>query len=224
MKTVLSTKKLSTAQQELLLNAGIGLVEYNALDIELVPIDLSENIKNGIFTSKNAVRAMLNLNIAYSSDDFKIQNTFCVGEKTKLFLETNGQKVLETAETAADLAKIISKKYKNEQFSFFCGNLRRDELPLILKNNSVRLKEYIVYRTHLNSKIFNRIFDGILFFSPSGVQSYVRTNRIGDSVVFCIGNTTASEAKKYTQTVCVANKATIENVIVQVVKYFKKNG
>lgn len=213
--SILSTKKLSTTQKELLLNSGIGFVEYNAIEIELLDVDFNQNIENAIFTSKNAVKALQNL-------EFEIQNCFCVGDNTKKLLEGNGLKVTEIAQNASDLGEIISKNYKNEQFFFFCGNLRRDELPSILKENNVKLDEIVVYRTHKKSKKFDRTFNGILFFSPSAVQSYVSNNIIDNSMVFCIGNTTASEAKKYTNNIIVANKPTVENVIVQAVKYFDK--
>ncbi len=213
--TILSTKKLSTAQRELLLNAGIGFVEYNAIEIEFVDVHFNREIKNAIFTSKNAVKS-----IQYSA--FSIQNCFCVGENTRKLLEENGQKVVEIAQNASELGKIITNNYSNEQFYFFCGNLRRDELPSILKNNNIQLQEVEVYKTLIKSKKFDRSFDGILFFSPSGIQSYIADNTIGESVAFCIGNTTASEAKKYTDDIIVANKPTVENVIVQAVKYFDK--
>lgn len=211
--TILSTKKLSVSQKELLLNAGLGFVEYNAIKIEFLEADIKTEIQNAIFTSKNAVKVVLN-------SKCKIQNCFCVGENTKKLLEENGQNVVETAQNASDLAEIIIKNYKSEAFLFFCGNLRRDELPDILKNNNVDLKEQIVYKTYTSIKEFSRFFEGILFFSPSGVQSYISRNSISkDTVVFCIGNTTALEAKKYTDAIIVANKPTVENVIVQAVKH-----
>ncbi|MFD2563655.1 DUF559 domain-containing protein [Aquimarina rubra] len=222
--TVLSTKKLSTAQKELLLNSGIGFVEYNAIEIELLPVNFSQNIQNAIFTSKNAVRAVFNENskslpLLWERAGVR---ACCVGENTKKLLEENGLKVVETAQNASDLGEIISKNYKNEQFFFFCGNLRRDELPSILKENNIQFEEVIVYKTHQKPKKFDRTFDGIFFFSPSGIYSYTSDNIIGESVAFCIGNTTASEAKKYTNNIIVANKPTVENVIVQAVKYFDK--
>ncbi|WP_378180449.1 uroporphyrinogen-III synthase [Aquimarina sp. SS2-1] len=213
--SILSTKKLSTTQKELLLHSGIGFVDYNAIDIELLPIHFGQNIENAIFTSKNAAKAIQN-------SEFRIQNSFCVGENTKKLLEENGLKVIETAQNASDLGKIILKNYKNEQFFFFCGNIRRDELPSILKENNVQFKEVVVYKTHQKPKKFDRTFNGIFFFSPSGVQSYISDNIIGESIAFCIGNTTASEAKKHTNNIIVANKPTVENVIVQAVKYFDK--
>ncbi len=213
--TILSAKKLTTSQKELLLNARIGFVEYDPIRIEFLEVEVENEIQNAIFTSKNAVKAIQNAEI-------NIQNCFCVGSTTKKILEENGHNVIETAQNATELAEIIVKKYKKESFLFFCGNLRRNELPEYLNQNNVNLNEQIVYKTHQTSIKFNRSFDGILFFSPSGIQSYVLENNIAESVVFCIGNTTASEAKKYTNEIIIANKPTVENVIVQAVKYFNK--
>ncbi len=214
--TILSTKKLSAAQKELLLNTGLGFVEYEAITIELLEITIKHTIQNAIFTSKNAVKAIKNYGMI-------ISNCFCVGDTTKKLLEENGLNVVETAQNASDLAKIIIKKYKNDSFLFVCGNLRRDELPDLLKQNKIEVKEQIVYKTHLKSNKFNRMFDGILFFSPSAIQSYVSENKIEESILFCIGNTTASEARKHTDNIIVANQPTVENVIVQAVKHLTKD-
>jgi len=213
--TILSTKIVSEAQKELLLNAGLGYVEYNAIEVELLDFRYNNKVKNVIFTSKNAVNAIQGLGI-------NIENCFCVGEKTKRILEGNGYNVVETSQNATELANSIVKKHKNDQFLFLCGNRRRDELPMILKKHGIQLQEHIVYNTHFNKKRFQRPFDGILFFSPSAIQSYMTSNALDNSIAFCIGNTTASEAKKYTSNIIVANKPTIENVIVQAVKYFDK--
>ncbi len=212
--SILSTKKLSTSQKELLLSSGIGFVVYDAIKIELLKVDKLPDVQNAIFTSKNAVKSVL-------SSGTNISNCFCVGDNTKKLLEENGQKVIENAQNASNLAKIIAKKHKDESFLFFCGNLRRNELPDLLKERKIALKEQIVYKTHPNSKKFDRSFEGILFFSPSGVQSFVSENDMDSSIAFCIGKTTASEAKKYTDNIIIANKPTVENVIVQAVKYFK---
>ncbi len=203
------------AQKELVLNAGLGFVEYDAIAIEYSKTSIESNIPNVIFTSKNAVRAIEKFGT-------NISKCFCVGESTKQILIKNGQNVVEMAQNASDLAKIIVKKYKKESFLFFCGNLRRDELPNLLQQHDIHLQEQIVYKTSINPRKFERVFNGILFFSPSGVRSYVLKNTIEEpTVVFCIGTTTASEAKKYTTNVIIANKPTVENVIVQAVKYFR---
>jgi uroporphyrinogen-III synthase len=215
MATVLSTKKLSLSQKQLLLNAGIGLVEYDAIQIEFIDFKTDTRaFKNAVITSKNSAKAIL-------KQDLKIGNCFCVGEKTAAFLKENNFNIAEIADYGVNLAQIIVGKYPNENFTFFCGNERRDELPAILKKNNVNFEEIEVYKTSLKPKQFEREFEGILFFSPSGVKSFVSKNKLDKSIAFCIGSTTASEAKKHTNNIVTANKPSIENVIVQAVKYFK---
>ncbi|HAV55223.1 MAG TPA: uroporphyrinogen-III synthase, partial [Aequorivita sp.] len=93
-----------------------------------------------------------------------------------------------------------------------------------LKENHIAFEEIEVYKTTLNPKKFERQFDAILFFSPSGVRSYCeeRSNLINDEPTFvCIGTTTASEAKKYSENVVIANATTVESVIAKTVKKLK---
>lgn len=216
MPTVLSTKKLSPSQKNLLLNKGISLVEYDAIKIEFLEFENPIAIKNVIITSRNAAKAIL-------KKDIRIERCFCVGEKTSEFLSEKGMRVSETANYGADLAKIIAEKHSGEEFIFFCGDKRREELPSILKGMNISLKEIEVYRSRLNEKNFPQEFDGILFFSPYGIKSFVSKNSLNNSTVFCIGTTTASEAGKHTQNIIIATKPSVENVIVQVVKKLSRN-
>ena len=213
MKSILSTKKLINSQKQLFLNSGLSLVEYNAIVTETTNFKLpTEKIENAIFTSKNAVNAVL--------EKVQLKNCFCVGEKTGELLSDNGFHIQEIADYGKDLAEIITKKYGAEEFTFFCGNKRRDELPGILQKGNVHFTEIEVYKTSLNPQFFPQEFEGILFFSPSAVQSFTAKNQLKGTTAFCIGNTTAAEAQKHTNNIIIATKPTIENVIVQVVKYF----
>lgn len=214
MPTVLSTKKLTETQKELLLNSGIGLVEYDAITIKPVDFGVEENVENAIITSQNAVKALVDKKV-------QIKNCFCVGEKTKQLLEANGYNVKLMADYGKELAEIILQEFADESFTFFCGNLRRDEIPEMLKENKIKCTEVEVYETALKPKIFERKFDGVLFFSPSGIQSFVMQNDLKNTTVFCVGTTTAGDAEKYTNKIIIASKPTIENVIVQVVKHLK---
>lgn len=215
MPTVLSTKILEPHQKQLLLNADISLVEYNAIKIEFIDFNPGKKrIKNAIITSKNAAKAIIRKNLI-------IENCFCVGEKTASFLKKYKYTISEIADYGIALAAIITKKYPDEKFSFFCGDKRREELPYILKENSIDLEEIQVYKTLLNPKEFQQEFDGVMFFSPSGVKSFFSKNEIKNSTAFCIGTTTASEAKKFTDTIIIATKPSMENVIVQVVKKYR---
>ena len=215
MKTVLSTKILTPSQKELFLNSGLGLVEYDALKIEPLDVKIPFNYTNYIFTSKNAVKVFLNQSEGLDKSKFR---AYCVGEKTKALLEENGIKVVEMAQNASELAEILVKNDQNEFFLFLCGNKRRDEFPETLTKNNVQYKELEVYRTNPNPKRFQRDFDGILFFSPSGIRSYLLENTVGNSTLFCIGNTTAAETQKHSKNIIIANKPTVENVLVQAIK------
>ena len=216
--TVLSTKKLSVNQRELLLNRGIGLVERDFISIVPLPFEISVLPENIIYTSKNAVKAILEHPL---KKDLQQKKIFCVGEKTAEFLKENNFTVSRSASYGSELASEIIRDFKNEEFLFFCGKKRREELPKKLAEVGIKLTEIEVYDTKPVSKKIDRIFDGVLFFSPSAVKNYCSQNELSGSVAFCIGTTTSAEAKKYTSNIITASTPSIENVIVQVVKYFK---
>lgn len=218
MATVLSTKKLTHQQRSLLINAGIGLVERNFIQILPLQFEIKQLPKNVIFTSKNAVKAVLAHKIA---DRVREKRIFCVGEKTADFLKETGFEVAEIANYGADLGKLLGEKYSREAFIFFCGKKRNPDLSETLKSHAVELTEVEVYDTLPAPKKYDRSFDGVLFFSPSAVKSFCAENELSESIAFCIGRTTASEAEKYTDRIVIANKPSIENVIVQVVKNLK---
>ncbi len=215
---LLSTKKLDPHQKELLLNAGFGVVEKDFISIIPLDFQLKEIPENLIFTSKNAVKAILN---HPQLNELQEKKVFAVGDKTSEFLRKNGFTVTETANYGADLADKIVADHRDQKFLFFCGKRRNPDLPEKLKKNRVSFEEIEVYDTVFASSKIDRIFDGVLFFSPSGVKSYCSQNDLSNSIAFCIGTTTASEAKKHTENIIVAAKPSVENVVVQVVKHFK---
>jgi uroporphyrinogen-III synthase len=218
---ILSTKKLLTNQKELILNAGASFIEYDAIAIKYLKFEVPKAIKNAVFTSQNGVKSFLDCQLE-PSRRIKIQDCFCVGDKTKLLLEENGIKVTKIAKNSTELGQYIAKNYKKEPFYYFCGSMRRDELPEILKASENELFEVKTYKTTLNLNKFDQKWDGILFFSPSGVESFSIRNKMDTSVAFCIGETTASEAKKYTKNVVVSNSTSVESVIAKAVNVLKK--
>lgn len=213
--TLLATKTVSALQEKKLQEAGFAVVSYDAIHIEFLDFEMPDTIENVIFTSQNAVKSFLTKT---SFQDIHVINCFCVGEKTKAFLEENGQKVLKMTNYASELADFIVKKHKKETFYFFCGNIRSDVLPSELKKAKIPLFEVKTYKTTLNVTRFDQKWNAILFFSPSGVRSFTSENDIGDSLCVCIGNTTASEAKKFTNNVIVSETTTIESVIETIIK------
>src|SRR5690554_4711644 len=199
MTTVLSTKRLKSNQRSLLLQAGVSLVEYNAINIEFLSFEVPVNVKKAIFTSQNAVENVLNQNI-------HITECFCVGEKTKELLEKKGQKVVMMKEYATELAAYLVENHKEDSFHFFCGNIRSNEIPTRLKENNVN-------------------FNAILFYSPSGIRSFCKAQnnkKYENSIFVCIGTTTAAEAENYSENVVISNSTTVESVIAKAVKILKQ--
>lgn len=222
--TVLSTKKLKANQRELLLNAGLQFVEYNAIYTREVAFTLSRKLKNVIITSQNAARALFN-NLSITQLE-GIKSCFAVGAKTTSLLAKNGINVVKTARNGEELALYIVNDHIEESFTYFCGRERRDELPTLLAKNHVSFDEVVVYETHHNTQTFNQEFGGILFFSPSGVTAFAKAqtnNHFSKSIAFCIGNTTATTARLYFEKVVVSNATTVESTIAKTVKIIKDN-
>ncbi len=219
---VLSTKKLLVNQKQFLLNANISLVEADFISINQKKVNIETINENLIFTSQNAVLSLIeNLEDTDTIELLKKKNVFCVGMKTKGLLEENGFNVIAYTGYAADLAEIITLIYGKEKFTFFSGNLRRDTLPDALKEAKIVFNEIEVYQTILNPQKVNGTFDGILFYSPSGIQSYLKDNKINKETCFCIGTTTADALENITNNVIIANQPTVENVIIQCINYYK---
>lgn len=213
MTSILSTKILSKAQKTTLLEAGFRFMEHDFIQIQHTKFEAPSVIENAIFTSQNTVRAIQNLKL-------KIQNCYCVGAKTKALLETEGFHVIAQTEYGKDLAQRIVKEAKSKKFIFFCGNRRREELPSILTENNVVFEEIEVYKTQLHPQKVKDNYDGILFFSPSGVQSFCEKNELKNKTAFCIGISTAKEAEKHTKKIIIAAHTTVESVVACAVANF----
>lgn len=168
-----------------------------------------------VFTSVNAVDAVKGW--IGSVPDWRI---FCIGEATcRAVADYFGEPAIAgTAESAAALAEVVmahegatdarsgssgvgqdrnggTKEMPGiaMEIFFFCGDQRREELPVRLRAAGFKVNEWIVYRTILTPKRTERVYAGIAFFSPSAVESYFSLNSVADGVtLFAIGRTTAA--------------------------------
>jgi len=214
---ILSTKKLSGEQKQALVKANINVIETDFIETHNKPFELKDLNDNLIFTSQNAVHSVLS---NPNSEKLKSKNVFCVGLKTKILLSENGFNVIAYTGYAADLAEIITLIYRSESYTFFSGNLRRETLPKALQDAEVKMNEIQVYDTSLKPQKISTAVDGILFFSPSGVESYLKDNTIKKEKCFCIGETTAEALHKITKNIIIADQPTVEDVIEDVITEF----
>lgn len=217
MTRILSTKKLSKALKKKFSDAGIELVEKNFIQTKSVSFETLQLNNYLIFTSKEAVKSVLKSEVK----NVHSISCLCVGSKTKSFLEKKGFTVIESADYAEDLIQVIDSKYKENSFTFFCGNIRKNTIPYYFQQNKITYNEIIVYETTLKPQQIKEPFDSILFFSPSGVNSFLEKNSLENKTCFCIGTTTAKALENRTKNIIIASQPKVENVITEVIKFYK---
>jgi len=215
---ILSTKILTDSQKKPLIDTGIELIENDFISTKIKSFDLKNINESLIFTSQNSVESILQ---HPELETLKTKKVYCVGIKTKNLLAENGFEVIAYTGYAADLAEIITLIYKSESYTFFSGNKRRDTLPDALKEAGVTFNEIEVYETTLTPQKIKGTVDAVLFYSPSGVESYLADNKLKNEICFCIGETTASALENKTKNIIVAEQPTIEDVIEAILEEYK---
>jgi len=211
---LLSTKKLPKNLKKRLTEAGIKLMEKDFIQTQSISFELLSVNDYLIFTSKKAVKSVLDSRFK----NMVAKPCLCVGSKTRHFLEKKGFTVIESADNAEELKQIIHSKYTGKSFTFFCGNLRKNTIPNYFEQHKIEFQEVIVYHTEgINQKITNP-FDRVLFFSPSGVISFLKDNSVTNKICFCIGNTTAKALENNPvvlapKKILIATHPTVEHVI-----------
>lgn len=219
---VYSTKNLSLDQKSSL-STKIGSSMSDFITIRnnrLKPRVVKNPIKNVIITSQNTVASLLD---NFTPTELNFTNIYCVGKRTKRLIEKKIGKVKHIENSSEKLANYLVSNLKEKKITYFCGNKRRDELPNILSENEIEVHEIECYQTQLTPRKIDKKYKGILFFSPTGIESYLEANKASDSTVFCIGETTASEAREYFKNVIVAKLPTVESVIKSVNEYYKES-
>jgi uroporphyrinogen-III synthase len=173
-----------------------------------------------VFTSMNAVEAVAN-ELDGHQPDWRI---YSIGNTTRQLVKKyfGEEAIAGTAESAAELAELIVEEDNSDDIFFFCGEQRRDELPDILRSNDIDVNEIVVYQTIQVKHKIEKTYHGILFFSPSAVQSFFSNNKISDkTILFAIGNTTATEIKKYTNNkIITGDEPSKENLVMEMIRYY----
>jgi uroporphyrinogen-III synthase len=129
-----------------------------------------------IFTSRNAVDHFFNICQESKIEMPADMKYFCISEQTANYLQKyiviRKRKIFTGLRTANDLIEIL-KKHKNEKYLFPCSDIRKEDIPEFLRENSYNFTEAIIYHTVASdlSDLDNVYYDMIAFFSPSGINS-----------------------------------------------------
>lgn len=215
---VYSTKSF-TEDQRLLFHERVTVESSDFIKISLNRIHprfLKNEIQNVIITSKNAVEALLT---NFSPIELQFKNIYCVGRRTKRLVETKIGKVTHFENNAKKLANYLIDYMEGTEVTYFCSDLRLDDLPTILEKNNIKVTEVEAYQTKYDGiKVANTV-ESVMFYSPSTVESFVQKNKT-EVIAFCIGETTANEAKKHFSDVRISKVPTVESVIELVNEHY----
>lgn len=216
---IFSTKKLSEAQKDILPNT-IGVEDSDFIKIRfnrIAPKVMKDEIENVIVTSQNGVKAILN---SFTKNEIKFKDIYCVGRRTKKLIESRIGKVTHVAKNAKKLAEYLSENLKNKEVTYFCSDLRLDILPAYLQMKDIVVNEVEAYKTMISPEKIDDEVSGVLFYSPSGIDSYLKENNT-NKTAFCIGETTAKAARNHFEDVQVANLPSVESLLELVKTHYK---
>lgn len=210
MIRLLSTKLLSPQEVEIFAASGfqvetLPFIRVRTLDT-LAPFPKADFY---IFTSGNALEALQRHPAAKA---LAPRRAFCVGAKTRERLESAGWEVVASFGYAQQLANYLVEQYAGYSFVFFCGESRMEILPKVLAKRGIPCHECLTYTTELTPKKLAKHYDGLLFFSPSAVKSFLAANSFAEEKIFCIGSTTQSALPEGVSSY-IAHSPTLEGII-----------
>jgi uroporphyrinogen-III synthase len=228
--SILSTRPLETALLEAAKAKDIQIdivsfIDTTPIENSGIKEEISKIIKQPasiVFTSMNAVNTVA----AYINGNTPDWNIFCIGHTTRqLAAKYFGEQSIQTVgNNASELADQMIANKSVKQVVFFCGDKRREELPRKLRQNGIIVQEVIVYHTINTPYRIEKEYDGILFFSPSAVESFFYVNAVLPStILFAIGQTTADAIKTFTDNpVIESERPGKEELVKKMFEFFKK--
>lgn len=208
---IFSTRNLSEEQRLRFKNVQAESTDFLKISFNRIskPI-LKSKIENVIITSQNAVESIVS---SVPKEELQFKNIYCVGRRTKRLIEKKIGKVKHSENYAKDLAAYLVDYIDGTEVTHFCSDIRLDELSTTLEKHHIKVNEVQAYKTILDSEKIDPSIEGIMFYSPSTVESYMINNTAEGKTAYCIGETTATEAKKYFKDVKIAKIPTVESVI-----------
>ncbi|MFC4261754.1 uroporphyrinogen-III synthase [Ferruginibacter yonginensis] len=227
--TILSTKKLLPAVKNDLQQHHFNVIDESFISFKnIVNFEKSSCINVAdeviVFTSVNAVKAYIeNVQHFFIAPTYK--RVYCLSGQTLIAAKQLSNITIEgVAENALALARLITADKNIEAVTFFCGDHRRDDLQHHLQQNNVLVNEVVLYESILTPLSINEPIDGLLFFSPSAIDSYLLKNTIAAvTACFCIGDTTAQHLQqKIARQAIVAAQPSQEAIATCVYQFYNK--
>ena len=204
--------------------------DLSGLDAEIERLEIYDGL---FFTSPHAARVFLSQ--AKAKNAKFNGKAYVLGRRAKRLFEKTDFKTVyrQAANTIEEFIDSFDKtEFAGKRFLFVRGEKSLRAIPDLLERIA-RVEEVVVYRTVENSdniknseriaeKLSQKRFDWVCFFSPSGVEGFIK--RFGAEVlknlrIAAIGTTTAkSAAEKNLEVDFISPKANAEDFALALVK------
>ncbi|PZF70807.1 uroporphyrinogen-III synthase [Taibaiella soli] len=200
---ILSTRLLAQPLIDKALAHGIRVDAVPFIDISFIEAEILQaqiqsiltQSATVVFTSSNAVKSVARF-LNGTKPDWKI---YCLSTATKdsVVAAFGEQSIMATADDGTALAQLIIANVSVDKVVFFCGNLRRNIIPDVLQQHGKSVTEILAYHTVATPQNIHQTYNGVVFFSPSAVDSFFSVNIIPEETIcYAIGKTTADSIKK----------------------------
>ena len=211
---ILSTKVLSQDLEAFVRENGGDYIERDFIRIEakVSAEDLCDSVAHNVvmISSKNAITGIS------SSEKLLGKEILCVGEKTKHAIEQICATVSHKFNSSSTMAAHAVKN--GTPATFICGERRMPQVEEAFTKAGIELQIIETYSTHLTPEKIEGELDAVIFYSPSGVESFFSLNGEFSGRAICIGSTTEKEARKYTDNTSVSNTSTIESAVEKAIE------
>ncbi|MCU0374305.1 MAG: uroporphyrinogen-III synthase [Chitinophagaceae bacterium] len=199
---------------------GVGVQSI----VELLKDD--RNFSWPLFSSVNAVKW---LKVAFDAAGYTFpqgKSVLCVGSITAQYARQQLKALpLVVAPHAAGLLKMLPAFIGDgAAICYLCGAGRLEMLPEGLQYAGYKLTEINVYSTYYTPVKCDDIYDVVLFFSPSGVQSFFSVNSMpAHARAVCIGLTTEAALRHYWGGEVMVSPKPDENSMIKAIERWKKS-
>jgi uroporphyrinogen-III synthase len=208
--SILSTKILGEGISQKMRQAGWTLREEEFIlekGLALPPHEKPNDQTVIVYTSAHAIQPLAG-------------NIACLSGNTRGHLPADAE-IACTAANATDLAHAILKDGRFTKALFFCAKEHRPELPDILRQAGLTVHEIPVYETIATPHTIDTPFDAVLFFSPSGVDSFFTHNRVPPgAIAFAIGETTAARAREHKDTQVISSPSPTQEALLHCIQTY----
>lgn len=228
----------------LLKESGFEMINFPA--IQTLPVEdlseLEEKLKtlekyDGLFFTSPQAAEVFRQSFANKANEFG-GKVYVLGNRTRLLFENANFEFVfrEKVNTAEELINSFeTSEFAGKKFLFLRGDKSLRAIPLLLKGIA-EVDEIIVYRTVENSidenlineireKFRRRAIDWICFFSPSGIESFMKTFvefSLNEIKIAAIGATTAKKAaEKKLKVEFISPKASAEDFAFGLINHIK---